>query len=75
MEDMNIFDYLFNLESNMFKLYDFVVLKERTEITPNFWINGDVIGVVIDINAGESYKVKFEGQGAYWVEGRKLKRK
>lgn len=75
MEDMNIFDYLFNTESKLFNLHDFVLLKERYEVVPNLWINNDVTGVVIDINMGESYKVKFEGQGAYWIDGFRLKRK
>lgn len=75
MEDMNIFDYIYDMKSEMFNLYDFVLLKERTEITPNFFINEDVTGVVIDVLCGECYKVKFEGQGAYLVEGRKLRNK
>lgn len=60
---------------NPFNNYDFVVLIKRTEIAPCFYIDEDVLGVVIDRTTPDYYLVKFEGYGAYWVEGRKLKRK
>ena len=58
-----------------FNNYEFVTLIERTEIEPCFFINSDVIGVVMDRTVPDYYLVKFEGYGAYWVEGCKMKRK
>ena len=59
---------------NPFHIFDIVELIDRTEIEPNFFINPDVIGVVKDRTTPDYYLVKFEGYGAYWVAGNKLKR-
>jgi len=55
-----------------FKQFDEVVLKERTEISPLFYINSGIKGVVMDKTVPEYYLVRFEGYGAYWVDGSKL---
>jgi hypothetical protein len=58
-----------------FNNHDFVTLIERTEIVPCLFIDNDITGVVIDKTVPDYYLVKFEGYGAYWVEGCKMKRK
>ena len=60
---------------NPFHKFDFVELIDRTEIEPAFYIDVNVIGVVMDRTTPDYYLVKFEGYGAYWVAGCKLKRR
>ena len=58
-----------------FNNYDFVTLIERTEIVPCLYIDNNVTGIVIDKTVPDYYLVKFEGYGAYWVEGKHLIKK
>jgi hypothetical protein len=58
-----------------FNNYDFVTLIERTEIVPCLFIDNNVTGIVIDKTVPDYYLVKFEGYGAYWVEGKHLIKK
>ena len=58
----------------MFNKFDTVKLVEKTEIKPCFYINNDVSGVVMDRTFPNYYLVRFEGYGAYWVDGCKLER-
>lgn len=57
-----------------FRKFDIVELIDRTEIKPLFYIDKNVLGVVMDDTCTDYYLVRFEGQGAYWVSGSKLKK-
>lgn len=58
-----------------FNKFDIVELIDRTEIKPLFYIDKAVLGVVMDDTCADYYLVIFEGYGAYWVSGSKLKRR
>lgn len=55
-----------------FNKFDIVKLINKTEIKPCFSIDKDVLGVVMDSTTPDYYLVRFEGYGAYWIEGCKL---
>ena len=57
-----------------FRKFDIVELIDRTEIKPLFYIDKNVLGVVMDDTCIDYYLVRFEGHGGYWVSGSKLKK-
>ena len=58
--------------TRQFGHYQTVILKGRTEIKPLFFLDSNVLGVIIDKTVPNYYLVKFEDFGAYWVSGDKL---
>ncbi len=54
------------------KIFDIVELKERTEISPCFYIDGNTKGIIMETTVPNYYLVKFEDYGAYWIDGKHL---
>ena len=52
-----------------------VELINKTEVTNGLFIDAETTGIVLDKTVPDYYLVLFEGYGAYWVEGCKMKRK
>lgn len=59
---------------NPFHKFDIVQLKGRTEVSNALYLDNTILGVVIDRTVPDYYLVRFEGYGAYWVDGSKLMR-
>ena len=57
---------------NPFRKFDIVKLVKRTEVENLLFLDETVLGVVTDRTVPDYYLVKFEGYGAYWVDGSKL---
>lgn len=55
-----------------FKFMEKVKLVERTEISPLFFLDKDMQGTVIGTTFPNHYLVKFDDEGAYWVDGKHL---
>ena len=54
--------------------FNIIELKERTEIKPCFYIDKGVKGMVIETTVPDYYLIKFEDYGAYWIDGKHLKK-
>ncbi len=57
-----------------FNNLDRVNLKGRTEIANCFYLDENVKGLIIDQTVPNYYLVKFDNYGAYWVDGKYLKK-